>query len=258
MIFKQQSLGHFATQHETITNTSTDRVGRLDVLLDVHPLSSHWTSFSSSKIVTTNDTHFTEFWWELSEMGMQKDLCSLNHPFYRIEIPEFLKFPNIFFLFGTYSKIPANKLLCKPRRLPAMLCGSEAELIIYVPFYPEAASPCKAVRCLLASLILICGCDPHTPELQQTLGSRCICSSGGCASHMESSSLSCHQPTSTCTSIPSFQGGMGLAWILGWVSWMERHSRDMWEMQCTSLSKWTSFLSVAFEGRVQSWRDYIR
>lgn len=37
-------------------------------------------------------------------MDKQKDLCSLKHLLYRIEIPEFVKFPNIFFPFGTYSK----------------------------------------------------------------------------------------------------------------------------------------------------------
>lgn len=190
---------------------------------------------------------------------MQKDLCSLKHPFYRIEIPEFVKFPNIFFLFGTYSKHQQTSFFINQGGSQQCFVVLRLNwLFMCTPFYPEAAGPCEAVRCLLAGLILICGRSPHTPELQQTLRSRCVCSSGGCASHMESSSLSCRQPTSTCTSTPSFQGGMGLAWILWQISWMERHSRDMWEMQWVSLSKLTSFLSVAFEGRVQSWGDYIR
>ena len=46
-----------------------------------------------------------------------------------MEIPEFF-ISNHILSFGAYSKQQQNKLLCKPKMPPAMLCGFEAELII--------------------------------------------------------------------------------------------------------------------------------
>lgn len=129
MLFKWQSLGQFATQHETITNTSTDRVGRAVGLMSVKLLNLF---FFIYKIVTTNDAYFTGLWWELSEMGYAKRPLQFKTSFLFNRNSWIFKISKHILSVWDLFKTLTNKLLYKPERLPAMLCGSEAKLIIYV------------------------------------------------------------------------------------------------------------------------------